>query len=136
MSVNNINPQHYRQRKYECIEFTRKLNFTLGNAFKYVWRCFDKGGEEDLEKAIWYLLDFIENDTCTSFPNEDYFDAVKYELNECFPTEGDLQKHALLTILEAANSFDEHKLTHIEKAKEAIDSIKLLMSVKNDVSQV
>lgn len=47
----NINPNHYKNRKHECIEFTRLLNFNLGNAFKYIWRFEHKNGKEDLEKA-------------------------------------------------------------------------------------
>lgn len=53
--TDNINPSHYRQHAHECIEFTQHLNFNLGNAFKYIWRHKEKGGSEDLEKAIWYL---------------------------------------------------------------------------------
>lgn len=55
----NINPNHYKNRKHECIEFTRLLNFNLGNAFKYIWRFEHKNGKEDLEKAVWYLQDQI-----------------------------------------------------------------------------
>lgn len=51
----NINPNHYKNRAHECIEFTQYLNFNLGNAFKHIWRQKEKGGREDLEKAIWYL---------------------------------------------------------------------------------
>lgn len=57
----NINPNHYKNRKHECIEFTRLLNFNLGNAFKYIWRFEHKNGKEDLEKALWYLRDQIGN---------------------------------------------------------------------------
>ena len=53
--TDNINPSHYRQHAHECIEFTMHMNFNLGNAFKYIWRHKEKGGREDLEKAIWYL---------------------------------------------------------------------------------
>lgn len=53
--TDNINPSHYRQHAHECIEFTQHLNFNLGNAFKYIWRHKEKGGREDLEKAVWYL---------------------------------------------------------------------------------
>lgn len=28
----NINPSHYRSRAVECIEFTERLNFCMGNA--------------------------------------------------------------------------------------------------------
>lgn len=55
MVKDNIYPQHYRQHPHECIEFTERLNFLLGNAFKYVWRYADKNGIEDLKKARWYL---------------------------------------------------------------------------------
>ena len=55
MEKDNINPAHYRQQPYECIEFTEHLNFNLGNAFKYIWRYRDKNGIEDLKKAVWYL---------------------------------------------------------------------------------
>ena len=51
----NINPNHYKNRAHECIEFTMHLNFNLGNAFKYIWRHKEKNSREDLEKAIWYL---------------------------------------------------------------------------------
>ncbi len=59
----NINPDHYKTGKafcscgqtIECIAITRHMGFSLGNAFKYIWRCDQKGGIEDLKKAIWYL---------------------------------------------------------------------------------
>lgn len=47
----NINPAHYRQQPYECIEFTENMNFNMGNAFKYIWRYQDKNGTEDLKKS-------------------------------------------------------------------------------------
>ena len=39
----------------ECIEITEHMNFTLGNAIKYIWRADSKNGIEDLEKAAWYI---------------------------------------------------------------------------------
>ena len=51
-------PKHYTGHKadIECIMFTELLPSLAANAFKYVWRCNDKGNrEEDLEKARWYL---------------------------------------------------------------------------------
>ena len=50
MEKDNINPAHYRQQPYECIEFTENMNFNMGNAFKYIWRYQDKNGTEDLKK--------------------------------------------------------------------------------------
>jgi hypothetical protein len=59
----NINPDHYKNStSLECIEsmeimFGKEavINFCLCNAFKYIWRWKNKNGEEDLEKADWYL---------------------------------------------------------------------------------
>lgn len=51
-------PIHYNQNPYglECIDYAEHMGFNLGNAFKYVWRCLDKGKPvEDLEKALVYL---------------------------------------------------------------------------------
>ena len=51
-------PKHYTGHKadVECIMFTELLPLLAANAFKYVWRCDDKGNrDEDLEKALWYL---------------------------------------------------------------------------------
>ena len=51
-------PKHYTCRKaaLECIMFTELMPSLAANAFKYVWRCDDKGNKtEDLEKARWYL---------------------------------------------------------------------------------
>lgn len=45
----------------ECIEVTRHMPFSLGNAVKYLWRWQDKGGLEDLKKARWYLDDCIKD---------------------------------------------------------------------------
>ena len=67
MSDNVNHPSHYTRgfdaRALECIDITRLLPFTLGNAVKYVWRAGRKGHDttkaiEDLEKATWYLRDF------------------------------------------------------------------------------
>lgn len=45
----------------ECIDITRHMGFNLGNTTKYVWRCDLKNDAiEDLEKAVFYLLDEIK----------------------------------------------------------------------------
>jgi hypothetical protein len=52
-----VRPPHYGTRRFgiECIAFTRLMMFNPGNAFKYVWRCEDKGNPvQDLEKARTY----------------------------------------------------------------------------------
>ena len=60
-------PAHYNQGKFECIEVMREVfgedateAFCLLNAFKYIWRTYDKNGNEDIEKAIWYLNKYLE----------------------------------------------------------------------------
>lgn len=52
-----LHPPHYGTSRFgvECIEFTRLMPFCAGNAFKYVWRCEDKGNPvQDLDKARVY----------------------------------------------------------------------------------
>jgi hypothetical protein len=55
-------PSHYNQGKVECIEALEAAltteefrGFCKGNALKYLWREKGKGGQQDLEKAKWYL---------------------------------------------------------------------------------
>lgn len=50
-------PPHYRSHPsgVECIQVTEHLNFCIGNAIKYLWRCDQKHGLEDLQKARWYI---------------------------------------------------------------------------------
>ena len=64
MKEDEVNhPKHYAARfkakDIECLNIPEKLPFSLGNAFKYVWRAGSKGGYEksmqDLDKALFYL---------------------------------------------------------------------------------
>lgn len=55
-------PPHYRQGDIECIDAIRAAltpeefrGYLKGNAIKYVWRERHKGGNEDIEKSVWYL---------------------------------------------------------------------------------
>lgn len=56
-------PKHYTAHPsgVECIQITEHMGFLLGNAMKYIWRCDDKNGLEDLKKARWYLDREISN---------------------------------------------------------------------------
>ena len=57
-------PKHYTSHPsgIECIEVTRHMGFNLGNAIKYIWRADLKNDAiEDLKKAVWYLMDEIED---------------------------------------------------------------------------
>lgn len=56
----HINPDHYKSRSIQCIEFTRNLDFSLGNAFKYAWRLGQKDNEaQEHGKINWYLRDAL-----------------------------------------------------------------------------
>ena len=49
---------HYNQHPsgVECITVTEHMNFNLGNAVKYIWRCGLKDDEiKDLRKAAYYI---------------------------------------------------------------------------------
>lgn len=55
-------PSHYAAGGVECIDAMREAlspeefrGFCKGNAMKYVWREARKNGDQDLQKAIWYL---------------------------------------------------------------------------------
>jgi hypothetical protein len=58
-----INPDHYKSHPsgVECIQITKHMNFCLGNAIKYIWRCGMKDDEiQELEKAKWYIQSEID----------------------------------------------------------------------------
>ena len=55
-------PPHYTQGGIECIDAIQAAltadefrGYCKGNALKYVWRERNKGGDQDLRKAEWYL---------------------------------------------------------------------------------
>lgn len=55
-------PAHYTNGGIECIDAMKAMlsreefiGYLRGNAFKYMWRCRNKGKtQEDVQKAIWY----------------------------------------------------------------------------------
>jgi len=60
-------PSHYKTGNYECLDVMMEtqgkdavLNFCLCNAFKYLYRNKNKNGLEDIEKAIWYLNEYVK----------------------------------------------------------------------------
>lgn len=64
-------PSHYQSESgIEVIDvidaFTKELNgvvaFDIGNAIKYILRWKNKGGVEDLRKAVWYISHAIERE--------------------------------------------------------------------------
>lgn len=63
MTNNEVNhPAHYTQGEIECIDAIRAAltpdefrGYCKGNALKYIWRERHKGGQQDADKAAWYL---------------------------------------------------------------------------------
>ncbi len=61
-------PKHYTQGQYETIDIILDITqhvpgpegYLLGNIIKYMSRYHFKNGQEDLEKARWYLNKLIE----------------------------------------------------------------------------
>lgn len=66
--MDNVNPNHYKKGKVECIDaiesatinLTGSDSYFIGNIIKYIWRFSDKNGTEDLKKANWYLNRLIQ----------------------------------------------------------------------------
>lgn len=86
----NVNhPSHYAEgRKYEPIKVINDwdLDFNLGNTVKYISRAGRKGDKlEDLEKALFYLKEAINNEKeLISKETEPAFkvgDKIKYLTN-------------------------------------------------------
>lgn len=58
-----INPKHYKQGLIQAIDAIESATINkkgivavcTANVIKYLWRCEDKNGLEDLYKAKWYL---------------------------------------------------------------------------------
>lgn len=107
----NVNhPKHYTSDPsgIECIDITRHRNFNVGNAIKYLWRAglkidADKSSInkqiEDLEKAVWYLVDEIHRlgGRCT----------VKTDsINTCLPIDNESIINATLNYHEKINGQD------------------------------
>lgn len=80
MSHDLVNhPKHYTQHPsgIECIQITRHMNFNLGSASKYIWRCDLKHNAiEDLRKAIWYITNEIDRRTAG---------GLSHDSADCYP---------------------------------------------------
>ena len=85
MSDNVNHPQHYEgHTSLECIDVMEMLFGSKGvayfcacNAFKYLWRYKNKNGQEDLEKAMWYIKRF---DRCLAYTDKQWSERPR--LNE------------------------------------------------------
>lgn len=68
--TNAINPDHYKRLPAEAIEIieaaienapSNQDAFLHGQVLKYVLRCWNKNGIEDLKKAKWYLDRLVDS---------------------------------------------------------------------------
>lgn len=100
-------PNHYTQQTHECIEFTKHLNFPLGNAFKYIWRHQDKASaRQDLQKADWYISFQIEDMTqCLKFTGFAWDNLINKFSELTFPQP---QSNLLQSILQYARTGDHN----------------------------
>jgi hypothetical protein len=59
-----VGGSHYKKYKIQPSRFINdnKILFAEGNAIKYICRHQDKGGRQDLEKAIHYIQMILERD--------------------------------------------------------------------------
>ena len=103
-------PKHYTSDPsgIECIDITRHRNFNIGNAIKYLWRAGLKEDKdrklidkqvEDLNKAVWYLVDEIHRlgGRCT----------IKTDsINTCLPIDNESIINATLNYHENINGQD------------------------------
>lgn len=102
-----VEPNHYKSKKYECIEFSRQMPFNLGNAFKYVWRYTDKNGTEDLDKAAWYIKDYLTNCKLKDTISGEEYTVLMDKLIECdFVHEQHAVLHHIITFL--SNKEERH----------------------------
>lgn len=102
-----VEPNHYKSKKYECIEFSRQMPFNLGNAFKYVWRYTDKNGTEDLDKAAWYIKDYLANCKLKDTISGEEYTVLMDKLIECdFVHEQHAVLHHIITFL--SNKEERH----------------------------
>ena len=80
----NINPSHYQRDGMECIDAIKAAvqnlsgaeAYSTGAAIKYLWRWKEKGGKEDLQKAIWCIQDMISDIEEQEFQEELEMDAT------------------------------------------------------------
>lgn len=62
-------PPHYTQGEVECIEAIKAAlgpmafsDYCVGSTLKYLWRWRQKGGLQDLHKAMAYLIFVINHE--------------------------------------------------------------------------
>lgn len=83
-----INPSHYQRDGMECIDAIKAAvqnlsgaeAFETGNAIKYLWRWKEKGGKDDLNKAIWFIQDMVSDIEEAEFQEEIRMDETIFDI--------------------------------------------------------
>lgn len=120
--TDNINPSHYKDGPFECIELSRLLSSDWGQAVQYCFRWQHKNGVEDLKKAFWFINDAITH-------NVPFFAA-------CCKRNADIleaQAIRLLSILQAENWADLEQLWRNLKWGDRVDVLEALTEKINEM---
>ena len=119
-----INPSHYKDGPFECIELSRLLSSDWGQAVQYCFRWQHKNGVEDLKKAIWFINDAITH-------NVPFFAA-------CCKRNADIleaQAIRLLSILQAENWADLEQFWRNLKWGDRVDVLEALTDKINEIEK-
>ena len=123
--VSVTDPSYYRSHPsgVECIDIIRHLPFNVGNAIKYLWRAGDKVGpeklREDLEKALWYIQDAIDNPRASTYSElVDYEQLAKWNRVESKTQRGRIIVLTIFGFVELAKQELEEWLDTIPKPVE------------------
>ena len=126
VSVTNPGYDRSHPSGVECIDTIRHLPFNVGNAIKYLWRAGDKVGpeklREDLEKALWYIQDAIDNPRASTYSElVDYGLLAKWNRVESKTQRGRIIVLTIFGFVELAKQELEAWLDSIPKPSNDID---------------
>lgn len=109
-----MEPVHYTKCEpgFMPLDFIEAYNipFSLGNAFKYLVRCENKGFfDEDLKKALYYLERHIKHGPEYSLPavSDDRIYMAVVKENKCLIKSLDIREIAYLSITHPAEAHDK-----------------------------
>ena len=119
ISINtSIQPKTH---KHGYIEFTREMNFNLGSAFHYVWNYADKNSNEELDKALLCIDDYITNGNKSSEAiSVQLFVQLSSKLYDC--NFDNVSQYAALLLLLTYTATNNISLLH--KFKEVVKKLK------------
>ena len=82
--TSSISPSHYNQHTYQPINVIEdwNLGFCLGNVIKYIARHKSKGKNDDLQKALFYLVRHILTISGEDEPLNIVIEAVQSTLSK------------------------------------------------------